>query len=85
MKNGMAKRKQFVVGILAIALAVLLLVTACAPVPTAPVGKEVRIAAIEPITGAAGVSAQIVLQGIDDYLRYFDEEIGIPRVTIELV
>ena len=81
-------RKSIVKGkglwVLALALAVVLLVTACAPAETGlGEGKTVAFAAIEPITGGASATIQDFMLGVHDYTRYFNEEEGIPDVTIE--
>jgi ABC-type branched-subunit amino acid transport system substrate-binding protein len=71
----------------AIVLTAVLLVTACAPAPTA-LGEEknvVEIGCLTPLTGPAAGAEQPGFQGILDYVRYFDEEKGIPGVNIEVV
>jgi len=87
MKNRMVKQKRLWVGILAVALAVLLVLTACAP-PATPLleeGKIVEIGSLCGLTGGAAGPTQFYLQGMLDYVRYFNEEKGIPGVTIKLV
>jgi len=85
MKSRMAKGKMLRT-ILAIALAALLVVTACAPAPTGPAeGKKVvEIAYISPATGYAASAEQVVLAAFEDYFRYFNEEGTIPGVTLDL-
>ena len=71
--------------VLAVALAALLLLAACAPTPTGPpLEKVVEIGDIAPLTGPPSYSEQICLRAELDYIRYFNEEIGIPGVTIEM-
>jgi branched-chain amino acid transport system substrate-binding protein len=85
MRSKMANGKGVGTAILGVALAALLLVTACAPAPTTVGAKTVETAAILPVTGAAAESVQMMLFGTEDYLRYFNEQEGIPGVTIELL
>ena len=77
MRNRMAKEKSPGI-VLAIALAVLLLFTACAPGPPAEKEKVVRIGMIAPLTGAPAAVVQYGWRNIVDYIRYFEEE-GILR------
>jgi ABC-type branched-subunit amino acid transport system substrate-binding protein len=82
MKNRTAKRKQLGVGILAIALAVLLAITACAPRPV--IGeKTVQFGWVLPLTGPASSPSQVILSGGEDYVRYFNEQEAIPGVRIK--
>jgi ABC-type branched-subunit amino acid transport system substrate-binding protein len=88
MKNRVAKQIQRGVTILAVALATLLLFTACAPAATTPPveGKKVvEIGDIAILTGGGGSAEQPAFLGRQDYVRYFNEEKGIPGVTIELM
>ena len=55
MRTGTAKGKRL--GGLAIALTVLLLLTACAPTPESPEEKTVLFGDIEPLTGGGATSA----------------------------
>ncbi len=80
MRNRMAKEKSPGI-VLAIALAVLLLFTACDPGPPAEKEKVVRIGMIAPLTGAPAAVVQYGWRNIVDYIRYFEEE-GIPGVTL---
>jgi ABC-type branched-subunit amino acid transport system substrate-binding protein len=87
MKNRMVKEKRLGIAILAIGLAALLVLTACAP-PATPLleeGKIVEIGSLCGLTGGAAGPTQFYLQGMLDYVRYFNEEKGIPGVTIKLV
>ena len=75
-------------GVLAVALTTLLLVTACAPAPTTlPSGekKVVEVGNLTPLTGPASTAEHPCYQAIQDYVRYFNEEKGIPGVTIKVV
>jgi len=85
MKNGLAKGKRLGI-MLAVTLAALLLVTACAPAPTAPAGEEkvVTIGFTAPLTGYGSSQEQVLLHGMLDYVRYFNEEERIPGVTVEV-
>ena len=87
MKNGMIKGKKLGISLLAIALMAVLLVTACAPAPTAPAGEKevVEIGAMVALTGAAGGPSSYSFYGLQDYLDYFNEEDSIPGVTLKLV
>jgi branched-chain amino acid transport system substrate-binding protein len=67
--------------ILAVALAALLLFTACAPAPNVEKAKVVEIGAIAPLTGSAASMMQGGVRNVDDLLRYA-EEVGIPGVTL---
>jgi ABC-type branched-subunit amino acid transport system substrate-binding protein len=73
--------------IVALALTALLLFTACAPGLTAPAGEEkvVEIGAIVALTGPVGGPCSYPFYALQDYLDYFDDENGIPGVTLELV
>jgi hypothetical protein len=86
----MVKGKQVGIAVLAIALAALLLFTACAPALPAEEKKVVKIGAILPLTGPAAAIMQYGFRNMVDYYKYF-EEVGVPGltlppgVTIELV
>jgi len=87
VRNRIIKEKKLGVAFLTIALTALLLLTACAPAPTAP-GEEkkvVEIGAMVALTGAAGGPTSYSFYALQDYLDYFNEEEGIPGVTLELV
>ena len=86
MKNRMMQGKMLGI-ILAVALAGLLLLTACGPAPAGPAeGKRVvEIGYISPFTGAGSSQEQISLSAVLDYVRYFNEEERIPGVTIEVL
>ena len=83
MKNEMMKGKRAGIIILAVAATVALLLTSCAPGPTAE-GKRVEVAAIWGMTGPAAASLQIQTASIQDYFRYFNEQEAIPGVSIDL-
>jgi branched-chain amino acid transport system substrate-binding protein len=84
MKNRIVKENRLGI-ILGLALVALLLVTACAPTPTAPTGeKTVEVGALFPITGGAGTQHQAMLKSMEDYVRYFNEQEAIPGVNIKL-
>ncbi len=86
MGNRMIKGKGL--WVLAVALTALLLVTSCAPAPTTPASGEkkvVEIGNLTPLTGPASTAEHPCYQGILDYVRYFNEEEGIPGVTIKVV
>ena len=78
------KRNGIGIGILAVALAALLLFAACAPATTEE-EKTVEIGAIVPMTGAAAASVQMELGAVEDYVRYFNEQEGLPGVTIKFL
>jgi branched-chain amino acid transport system substrate-binding protein len=82
MKSRMANRKELVVGILVVALAALLVLTACAPRPVVE-GKTVQFGVIMPITGPVSATTQINVAGGEDYVRYFNEQEAIPGMKIE--
>ena len=74
-------------GILLIALTILLLLAACAPASTSLPSTDknvVEIGNIAPLTGPPAYSEQICFRAELDYIRYFNEEIGIPDVTIKM-
>jgi len=80
------KRKAIQAAILALGLVALLLVIACAPPTTLPPGeKVVEIGHIPLLTGGGGTADQPSFLAAQDYVRYFNEEKGIPGVTIKLV
>jgi branched-chain amino acid transport system substrate-binding protein len=83
MRNRIVKGEKLGIAVLAIALVALLLGTACAPASTVK-GKTVVVGGIFSLTGGAGADCQIQLMGIQDYLRYFNEQQGIPGVSIQL-
>ena len=72
--------------ILAVGLVATLLLAACAPSTTpTPGGKVVEIGALPVLTGGGGSADQPAFLGFQDYIKYFNEEEGIPGVTVELV
>ena len=85
MKNRTVKEKRVGIAIVAIALAALLMSTACAPAPSAEAKKVVEIGMIAPLTGPAATGAQVALTCQADYLRYFNEELRIPGVTVKMI
>jgi hypothetical protein len=86
MKNRMVKQKAAWIIVLAVALTALLVVTACAPSTTPPIGKNVvEVGAIPLLTGGGGSADQPSFRAFSDYVRYFNEEEGIPGVSIELL
>ncbi len=90
VKKGITRQKQLVVTILAIALATLLLFTACAPTPLQEEKQVVKVGYVACLTGPAAAIMQVGWRNLVDYLKYF-EEVGVPGldlppgVTIELV
>jgi len=71
---------------LAVGLIAALLVTARAPALTLPVEKKVlEIGIIVSPTGVMATGAQLAVNPQEDGLEYFNEEPGIPRVTIEYI
>jgi len=84
MRNRMVREKRPGIAILAVALAALLLLTACAPRPIVE-EKTVRFGWIVPLTGPGSATVQVMLMGGQDYVRYFNEQEAIPGVRIELL
>jgi ABC-type branched-subunit amino acid transport system substrate-binding protein len=86
-KGGETMKENRIQGaILALGLAALLLVTACAPPTTVPTGeKVVEIGDLPLLTGGGGTADQPCFLAAQDYVRYFNEEQRIPGVTIKLV
>jgi branched-chain amino acid transport system substrate-binding protein len=82
MKNRIVPEKRLGI-ILAVALATLLLFTACTPAPMEK-GNVLEIGYIGPLTGAGASSEQLVLFGYLDYVRYFNEQEIIPGVSIKV-
>ena len=86
----MVKGRRLGIAILSIALATLLLFTACAPALPQEEKKVVKIGAILPLTGPASTIMQVGFRNLVDYMKYFDE-VGVPGlelppgVTIELI
>jgi len=80
----MMKEKRLGI-ISAIALTASLLFTACGPTSVAEEKKVVQIGDIAPLTGATAGPEQINLEGWQDYVKYFNEQHGIPEVTIKLL
>jgi ABC-type branched-subunit amino acid transport system substrate-binding protein len=86
MPNRIVKGKRLGIPILAVALAALLLVTACAPAPTMPAGeKRVEVGVLIPLTGGGGAAMQPGFQGLMDYVTYSNEEDSIPGFAIEVL
>jgi ABC-type branched-subunit amino acid transport system substrate-binding protein len=85
MRNKVVKGKRVGIIILAIAVTVALLFTACAPGPAAQEQKAVRIGTINSLTGGGASSDQLSLMGFQDYVRHFNEEQGIPGWAIDVV
>jgi ABC-type branched-subunit amino acid transport system substrate-binding protein len=84
MRKARVQGKWFCV--LAVALAALLLVTACASPTTPPTGEKVlEIGDLAQLTGGGASADQPCFMAVQDYVRYFNEEKGIPGVPIELV
>jgi len=81
MRNRTVKGKRVGIAILAIALAALLLFTACAPGPPAEKEKVVEIGMIAPLTGGAASSFQVAVKQWDNYLRNFEEK-GVPGLSL---
>lgn len=86
MTNRMLKGKRVGIAILAVALAAVLLFAACVPAPTVPAEEQkvVEIGFIGILTGPGASADQPAFRAWQDYVRYFNEEEGIPGVTIEL-
>ena len=83
MKRGIAGRKGLQ-AILIVGLTGLLLLNACASAPMVSVEKKVvEFGNITPLTGPAAASEQIGFRSVEDSVRYFNEETGIPGVTIK--
>jgi branched-chain amino acid transport system substrate-binding protein len=80
MRNGMVKGKGLGI-ILAVAVTVALLFTACAPGPPVEEKKVVRIGMIAPLTGPPAAAVQVAWRNAVDYLSYF-EEVGVPGLTL---
>jgi ABC-type branched-subunit amino acid transport system substrate-binding protein len=85
MRNKVVKGKRVGIIILAVAVTVALLFTACAPGPSVQEQKGVRIGTINSLTGGGASSDQLSLMGFQDYVRYFNEETGIPGWTIDVL
>jgi branched-chain amino acid transport system substrate-binding protein len=85
VKNRMVKGRQGGVTILAMALAALFLVTACAPGATPPEGKKIELGEIGSLTGPGSSADQNFLAGALDYVKYYNEQGMIPGVTVELI
>jgi branched-chain amino acid transport system substrate-binding protein len=86
VRNRLVVKKEHWV-VMAVALIALFLFAACGPTLTTPPegGKMVEIADLTPLTGPTAAPEQIGMRGLQDYVRYFNEEEGIPGVTIELL
>jgi branched-chain amino acid transport system substrate-binding protein len=82
----MKKETRRLFGALLMILLSLFLVIACAPSEAIPTGeKVVRIGAIPCLTGGGGTADQPNFRAFQDYVKYFNEQKGIPGVTVELV
>jgi len=85
MKDKMVKVKGLGT-ILAVGLIALLLLTACAPGAARPPGeKVVEIGMLVSLTGATAEIEQGAFYAMEDGLRWWNEERGIPGVTLEHV
>ena len=90
MQIKLVKGKAVWITVLAVALTVVLLFTACTPGAPAEEEKVAKIGMIAPLTGAPASAIHIAWRNIIDYLAYY-EEVGVPGlelppgVTIELV
>ena len=69
---------------LAIALAGLLLFIACAPKAPVEEEKVVEVGFMAGLTGPAAAASQYAFRTAVDYTEYFNEEDGIPEVTVKL-
>jgi len=85
MRNKILKAKELGITIVIVALVGALLFTACAPSGSIETTKKVPIAWLAPLTGGAGPATQVAFQGFQDYIRYFNEEEGIPGITIQFL
>jgi len=81
MRNGMVKGKRVGIIILAVAVTVALLFTACAPGVPVEERKVVKIGYIAPLTGGPAAIMQTGWRNFIDYLNYF-EEVGVPGLTL---
>lgn len=81
MKVSIFGRKIVWSGILAAALAVTLLVTACAPSRPEEEKQVVRIGMIAPLTGGPAAVVQIAWRNLEDCLKYFEEN-GVPGAPL---
>jgi ABC-type branched-subunit amino acid transport system substrate-binding protein len=81
MRNRKLKGKRLGIGILAVTLAALLLITACAPGPPVEEKQVVKMGYIAPLTGPASAPVQVGYRNTVDYLKYF-EEVGVPGLTL---
>lgn len=83
MKGKMAKGKGLGT-IVAVGLIALLLLTACAPGPARPPGeKVVEIGMMVSMTGATAEIEQSAFYAMEDGLSWWNEERGIPGVTLK--
>jgi ABC-type branched-subunit amino acid transport system substrate-binding protein len=85
VKNKMSKQKHRGATILALLLIALLAASACAPAPSLQAERTVEIGLLGCLTGAGATAEHPCFLGVSDYVTYFNEEKGIPDVTIELV
>ena len=70
---------------LATALVGLLLFTACAPQASLGEEKVVELGLMAGFTGGASAASQYVMRGAEEYVWYYNDEEGIPGVTVKLV
>jgi branched-chain amino acid transport system substrate-binding protein len=71
--------------VLATALTASLVFNACGPMSIVEENRVVQIGDIAPLTGATAGPEQINLEGWQDYVKYFNEQRGIPGLTIDLL
>lgn len=80
MKKGGVLVLQLVTAIVAI-----LCLTACVPAEEKAGERAVKIGMVAPLTGGAATIAQVVLTAEVDYIRYFNQQMTIPGVALELM
>jgi len=85
MRKRIADARKPLVTVVAVVLTAVLLLAACATPATQPEQKKVvEVGDMLPLTGHGASAAQPILEAEIAYYKYFNEEMGIPGVTIQL-
>jgi len=76
--------KDLLRALLVVGMITVLLLPACAPATEPGEGNVVEIGLAIAVTGPAASAEKYVLMTVQDYIRYFNEEVGIPGGAIKL-
>jgi len=89
MKTGIMRARRAGLVVAAVALVAVLLLAACGQAaPSGGAEKVVRLGFVAGLTGPASAPSQYAFRGVDNYVKYFNEEVGLPdggKVKLEWV